>query len=345
MPETNNSQRNDEAQGNEIALSEAERKVLDERDAEEAEAAKGATGAAGATADGATGATADGATGATGAAGATGSADDGATGATGAAGATAVAGANEPPPKGGVDFPTIKPGEVRDFAKELSALKTDYRTKIAKIEDDYDKSIIDDKTRQQLRDAADDAYESTADAVKEARTVATTESRMSKQFTEQTWEKNVDLFLNQAESDILSKSKHYRLLWQDKMQEVVDEAQASKTVLTDWQVLSAARDRLYKEAGLTPAGKVPGAAAAAGATGATGATGAKPKVKAPPLKDLPPSLRDAAGGSGGVKAAAEELAGLPIQEVEKYLAELGDGPAGQKKRDEILQQVNGRFED
>jgi len=190
--------------------------------------------------------------------------------------------AQAPAPQSPIFTPQINAGQPRDFATELTTLKEKYKT--GEIEDDD--------------------YEAQRESIVEARTLFNAQSAIAEQLSQQGWNANVNMFLQQQENAILHRSDAMKALWQSMMKKAVDDAALAGKQLGDWEILTEGRNLLFKEIGLS-ATPQPAEAPAPAAT-----TAAPPKPNQnPPLQNIPPNLANApAAAPTGAKTTAETLA-------------------------------------
>lgn len=211
----------------------------------------------------------------------------------------------------GVPFPQVPAAEARDFAAELQSLKEQFND--GKIDDDQ--------------------YEAARDEIVVARAQAATTEALRQEFAEQAWATNCKAFLQRPENATLLRSKEIQGLWQQAMQMAVENAAAEGKVLTDdWEILTAGRDLLFQQMGLSA--DVPAAGPAAPA-----AEPPKPN-RAPPLGDAPPSLANAPAAPPGTKETADSLADLGIVELEQRMAGMTE-----QQQEALLASVPGAFID
>jgi hypothetical protein len=215
------------------------------------------------------------------------------------------------PATGPVFTPSITPGTARDYAAEIKALKTQYEA-----------GEIDD-----------DKYEEDREAIVEARTIHNSESRIAEQLAEQGWKANVSSFLQLPDNAALLRSPEMKDLWQSMMNRTVTEAAAAGKQLSDWEILSLGRDKLFQTLGISanadpvpPPVKPP-------------ETPAKPN-QAPNLTNVPPTLaRAPSAAPTGAKTTAESLAAADnIFDIEAHMATLSEAQA-----DEMLRTLPGAF--
>lgn len=197
--------------------------------------------------------------------------------------------------------PQVNPGAARDFAAELTALKAK-----------YNEGAVDD-----------DQYEEQREKIIEDRTLFTAKADLAEQFAVQGWNANVRSFLALPDNAALLRSGDIRRFWESAMQMEADEAAAQGKTLDDWSLLTAGRDRLYKQLGINSS-TVPEAPTPTPPPAATPAPN-----QAPNLAGVPPTLgRAPAAAPNGAKATAEQLAGLnDIEEIERFMATLPEGQA------------------
>lgn len=211
----------------------------------------------------------------------------------------------------GVPFPQVPAAEARDFAAELQSLKEQFND--GKIDDDQ--------------------YEAARDEIVVARAQAATTEALRQEFAEQAWATNCKAFLQRPENATLLRSKEIQGLWQQAMQMAVENAAAEGKVLTDdWEILTAGRDLLFQQMGLSA--EVPPA-------GQTAPAADPPRPnRAPPLADAPPSLANAPAAPPGTKETADALADLSIIELEQRMAGMTE-----QQQEALLASVPGAFID
>lgn len=225
-----------------------------------------------------------------------------------------------PPAQSPIFTPQINAGQPRDFAGELTALKEKYKN-----------GLIED-----------DDYESARETIVEARTLFNAQSAIAEQLSQQGWQANVSMFLQQPENAILHRSDAMKTLWKSMMQKAVDDAAGVGKHLGDWEICTEARNLLFKELGLsasappapTPATEIPTAAT-------TPAAPPKPNQN-PPLQNIPPNLAGApAAAPTGAKTTAETLAAAnSIFDIEAFMATHSEAEA-----DEMMRTLPGAFSD
>lgn len=202
--------------------------------------------------------------------------------------------------------PTITPGESRDFAREVADLK-----------EKYNAGEIDD-----------DEYESAREAIVEARTLYNAQASIAEQMAEQAWRANVQVFLQAPENAALLRSPDMAQLWQATMNRVVNDAAAEGRSLSDWDILTAGRDRLFETIGLSTS-QAPEQPAAP----------AKPN-QSPNLRDVPPTMaRAPSAAPTGAKTTAESLSAADnIQDIEAFFATQSEDQA-----DALLRSLPGAY--
>lgn len=223
-----------------------------------------------------------------------------------------------PPQAGPVFAPQFDPGTPRDFAAELKALK-----------EKYNAGELDDE-----------AYESAREDIIEARTVYNTKAQVAEEISQAAWKANVSAFLQLPENATLLRSELMRDYWAVAMDRFANEAAAAGKVLTDWEILSGGRDKLFQEMGLSTA-TTPPAPTPTNPTAPAPAATKPPPVRAPDLSGVPPSIGAAPNaGNTGAKPTAEALAGKDIFEIEAFMA-----GQSEEAQEALLRSLPGAFTD
>lgn len=200
--------------------------------------------------------------------------------------------------------------EARDFKAELAALKKDLA-----------EGAIDDEV-----------YEERRDDIVAARAAAEVRETLSHDFAEHTWQQNVGTFLALPENAALLRSAEIQAVWQQTMQTAVNNAALQgKALTTDFEIMTAGRDLLFQQLGLSAPANPPPVAAPP-----------PPKpVQAPPMNQLPPSLGGIpAAAPTGVRHTIESLSALDINEAERIMAGMSEA-----QQDELLRGTPGSFID
>lgn len=231
---------------------------------------------------------------------------------------TAAAAATLTAPQG-VFAPNLAPTDTRDYAAEQTALEA---------------KLIALNTQSRSGEIDDDDYETQREAlIKEQRTLdreqvkAETKAELAATVTQQTWTTNRDLFLQQPENAIISRSPENAAIWATMMHFAVNEAAAAGKQLSDWEILTLGRDKMLSAMQIKP-----GAAVVAG----DGRPNRDPK-----LGTLIPGVGGApAAGANGGKTTVDELVGGSIQDVEAFFASQTDD-----QRTALLKSVPGSFAD
>lgn len=317
---------------NEFEPTDAERQLLDEAAAAAAaEAAQGGTGTAPAVAEGdpaAAGAVDPAASGNAGAAPTNGTAAPAADPAAAAA-ATAAnpePAAVQPPPAAAAApahfVPTYTP-ESRDFNTEISGIN---------------QQLVELKAKYKAGDVEDDQYEDLYEQLRDQRSVleraqdrAEITAQLNQQNSDQSWAYLQRQFLSDPQNAVIAASPLLFSAWATAMEVVVNDAAVANVQLTDWDVLTKAREELVK-AGML------GAAAAANQPAAP--VPDKPN-RAAPIHQVPQTLSSVpAAADPSSRATVDAAAEQNIEDLEAYLASKPEA-----ERDRILKDLPGQFAD
>lgn len=312
---------------NEFEPTDAERELLDEAAAAAAaEAAQGATGTVPAVAEGA--AASAGAVDTAAAAGA--APTDG----TAAAADPAAAAAAANPEPAGVQSPPAAAAAPAHFVPTYTPESRDFNAEISGI----NQQLTELKAKYKAGDVEDDQYEDLYEQLRDQRSVleraqdrAEITAQLNQQNSDQSWAYLQRQFLSDPQNAVIAASPLLFSAWATAMEVVVNDAAVANVQLTDWDVLTKAREELVK-AGML------GAAAAANQPPAP--VPDKPN-RAAPIHQVPQTLSSVpAAADPSSRATVDAAADQSIEDVEAYLASKSEA-----ERDRILKDLPGQFAD
>lgn len=314
---------------NEFEPTDAERQLLDEAAAAAAaEAAQGATGTVPAVAEGA--AAAAGAVDTAAAAGA--APTDGTAAAADPAAAAAAAAANPEP--AGVQPPPTAAAAPAHFVPTYTPESRDFNTEISGI----NQQLVELKAKYKAGDVEDDQYEDLYEPLRDQRSVleraqdrAEITAQLNQQNSDQSWAYLQRQFLSDPQNAVIAASPLLFSAWATAMEVVVNDAAVANVQLTDWDVLTKAREELVKVGML-------GVAAAANQPAAP--VPDKPN-RAAPIHQVPQTLSSVpAAADPSSRATVDAAAEQNIEDLEAYLASKPEA-----ERDRILKDLPGQFAD
>lgn len=217
---------------------------------------------------------------------------------------------------------------ARDFATELTAADTALQ------------ELRKQRAAGELDELTDDQYEAQLDTLRDTRSeiksdakIHQMQSELASQSQNQAWEYlQNQFFAVPGNAEIRADGMRFAA-WENAMQVVVNEAALAGKQITDWEVMSGARDKM------AAAGMLGGAATPT----ATGTPTPQPKPdRSAPLKDVPASLAHvpaaAESGQRPTSQAMGEMGG--IEDIERTFANKTEA-----ERDMILRGVPGMFVD
>lgn len=221
--------------------------------------------------------------------------------------------------------------DARDFKAEREALDTRYSEQLAGLKEKYADGGIDDDAYDAERERLVQARQDERDELTAARVKWETRAELAEEFAQHTWQQNVRMFLSQPENGILLRSDAIQQVWQSMMQRAVNEAAAAGSPLTtDADIMTAGRNLLFQDLGLS---------AAANPSPVAPPSNPKPPVTPPKLDNLPPSVGRLPGASpNGAVMTGEELAGLGINDLERQMAGMSEAQI-----DALLRATPGAF--
>lgn len=196
---------------------------------------------------------------------------------------------------------------------------------------DFKAELADLKQRLAAGTIDDDAYEDLRDEIVSERTRYTLREELSEDFAKHTWQQNVGTFLAQAENAALLRSPEIQAVWTQTMQTAVNNAAAQgKQLVNDFEIMTAGRDLLFQQLGLSAPANPPPVA-----------TPPPRPQQAPPMAQVPPTLSGIpAAAPTGARHTAESLSLLDINEAERIMAGMSEA-----QQDELLRSVPGAFVD
>lgn len=235
-----------------------------------------------------------------------------------------------PPQAQANSLPTLH-NDARDFKTEREALDTRYSEQLAGLKEKYADGGIDDDAYDAERERLMQARQDERDELTAARVKWETRAELAEEFAQHTWQQNVRMFLSQPENGILLRSDAIQQVWQSMMQRAVNEAAAAGSPLTtDADIMTAGRNLLFQDLGLS---------AAANPSPVAPPANPKPPVTPPKLDNLPPSVGRLPGASpNGAAMTGEELAGLGINDLERQMASMSEAQI-----DALLRATPGAF--
>lgn len=310
---------------NEFEPTDAERQLLDEAAA--AEAAQGGTGTVPAVAEGAPAAA--------------GAVDPAAAGNPGApptngtaAPATDPAAAAANPEPVAVQSPPAAAAAPAHFVPTYTPESRDFNAEISGI----NQQLVELKAKYKAGDVEDDQYEDLYEQLRDQRSVleraqdrAEITAQLNQQNSDQSWAYLQRQFLSDPQNAVIAASPLLFSAWATAMEVVVNDAAAANVQLTDWDVLTKAREELVK-AGML------GAAAAANQPAAP--VPDKPN-RAAPIHQVPQTLSSVpAAADPSSRATVDAAAEQNIEDLEAYLASKPEA-----ERDRILKDLPGQFAD
>lgn len=311
---------------NEFEPTDAERQLLDEAaTAAAAEAAQAGTGAA----------VAEGAPAAAGAVdGGAGNAGAAPTDGTAAAVDPAAAAAAANPEPAAVQSPPAAAAAPAHFVPTYTPESRDFNTEISGI----NQQLTELKAKYKAGDVEDDQYEDLYEQLRDQRSVleraqdrAEITAQLNQQNSDQSWAYLQRQFLSDPQNAVIAASPLLFSAWATAMEVVVNDAAVANVQLTDWDVLTKAREELVK-AGML------GAAAAVNQPPAP--VPDKPN-RAAPIHQVPQTLSSVpAAADPSSRATVDAAAEQGIEDLEGYLA--GKSEA---ERDRILKDLPGQFAD
>ena len=323
---------------NEFEPTDAERQLLDEAAAAAAAAAAEAAQAGTGTGTGA--AAAEGAPAAAGAvdgaaAGNAGAAPtDGSAAAADPAAAAAAAAAAANPEPAAVQSPPAAAAAPAHFVPTYTPESRDFNAEISGI----NQQLVELKAKYKAGDVEDDQYEDLYEQLRDQRSVleraqdrAEITAQLNQQNSDQSWAYLQRQFLSDPQNAVIAASPLLFSAWATAMEVVVNDAAVANVQLTDWDVLTKAREELVK-AGML------GAAAAASQPPAP--VPDKPN-RAAPINQVPQTLSSVpAAADPSSRATVDAAAEQNIEDLEAYLASKPEA-----ERDRILKDLPGQFAD
>ncbi len=315
---------------NEFEPTDAERQLLEEAAAAAAaEAAQGATGTVPAVAEGAPAAAVDPAAGGNSGAAPTNGA---AAPVTDPAAAAAAAAANPEPVA--VQSPLAAAAAPAHFVPTYTPESRDFNTEISGI----NQQLVELKAKYKAGDVEDDQYEDLYEQLRDQRSVleraqdrAEITAQLNQQNSDQSWAYLQRQFLSDPQNAVIAASPLLFSAWATAMEVVVNDAAVANVQLTDWDVLTKAREELVK-AGML------GVAAAANQPAAP--VPDKPN-RAAPIHQVPQTLSSVpAAADPSSRATVDAAAEQNIEDLEAYLASKPEA-----ERDRILKDLPGQFAD
>lgn len=243
--------------------------------------------------------------------------------------AAAVVEAVTPMPQPAAPFvPAYAAPAARDFATELTTTETALT------------ELRQKRTAGDLDELTDDQYEAQLDTLRDQRSeiksdykIHQMQADLASQSQNQAWEYlQNQFFAVPGNAEIRADGMRFAA-WENAMQVVVNEAALASKQITDWEVMSSARDKMAAVGML--------GAAATPAASATPTPQPKPDRSAP-LQNVPASLAHVpAAAEAGQRPTSEAMGEMGgIEEVERLFANKTEA-----ERDMILRGVAGHFVD
>ncbi|MBH1418038.1 hypothetical protein I5U33_07335 [Stenotrophomonas maltophilia] len=233
----------------------------------------------------------------------------------------APAAATEPPPA--TPFVPTYAADERDYGKEIG----DINGKLQALKEKYKAGDVEDEAyEQQYEDLRDERSR-----VERAQDIAALQQQLSQQNADQSWAYLQRQFLSRPENAAIAASPMRFAAWEQAMQAVVNDAAVAGRQLTDWDILSGARDLLVTEGLLQ---------ASASATAPPVASPPAKPDRSAPLGDVPATLSTVpAAADPTSRSTADAAAGMDnIEDIESFLA-----GKSESERDRILRDVPGSF--
>ncbi|HFF6008400.1 TPA: hypothetical protein ACGCG5_004469, partial [Stenotrophomonas maltophilia] len=233
----------------------------------------------------------------------------------------APAAATEPPPA--TPFVPTYAADERDYGKEIG----DINGKLQALKEKYKAGDVEDEAyEQQYEDLRDERSR-----VERAQDIAALQQQLSQQNADQSWAYLQRQFLSRPENAAIAASPMRFAAWEQAMQAVVNDAAVAGRQLTDWDILSGARDLLVTEGLLQ---------ASASATAPPAASPPAKPDRSAPLGDVPATLSTVpAAADPTSRSTADAAAGMDnIEDIESFLA-----GKSESERDRILRDVPGSF--